>query len=96
MKEQLGSLKEGFNTLIKPSYLIEFDAHELEHIVCGTPSIDIGLLKKRAEYAGYNTKSEQIQWLWSCLEDFSQVRCEIDFSVWIILCVYERKKYLIY
>ena len=53
--------------------LKDFSPSELEGIVCGQSAIDINILKQHTVYEGYNSKDQQIVWLWEILESLDQV-----------------------
>ena len=72
IKEQLCSLKRGFNLLIPCDQLERFSPHELEVILSGQPVIDLDFIKKNTVLHGYSRSSAIVQWLWEVLESFSQ------------------------
>ena len=76
IKEQLQSLRQGFNSLIPDKQLKTFSPHELEVILSGQPVIDIDFIKRRANFSGhgYTQQSQVVQWLWEVLESFTQVQ----------------------
>jgi len=46
-----------------------FSATELERLVCGSPSLDFGALRKSARYeGGYSPDSPAVGWLWEVVE----------------------------
>lgn len=71
---QVESFLKGFHELI-PAELIGslFDDKELELLISGLPTIDLGDLRANTEFVNYTSSAPQIQWLWKVLEqDFSQ------------------------
>jgi len=71
---QVKSFLKGFHELI-PAELIGslFDDKELELLISGLPTIDLGDLRANTEFVNYTSSAPQIQWLWKVLEqDFSQ------------------------
>ena len=71
--EQLGSLMQGFTSLVPSSELESFSAHKLEVVLSGQPTIDLQFLCSRTKFTGYSTSSNMVQWLWQVLAEFTQV-----------------------
>jgi hypothetical protein len=44
---------------------------ELELLICGTPVIDLKVLKKHTIYDTYNANSREIQTFWQVMEEFT-------------------------
>ena len=73
IREQLGSLMQGFTSLVPSSELESFSAHELEVVLSGQPTIDLQFLRSRTKFTGYSASSNVVQWLWQVLTEFTQV-----------------------
>ena len=73
IREQLGSLMQGFTSLVPSSELESFSAHELEVVLSGQPTIDLQFLRSRTKFTGYSASSNVVQWLWQVLAEFTQV-----------------------
>ena len=71
--EELEAFLRGFN-LIVPSCLVSmFSPSELQLLIAGESSINVGEMKQYAKYGGgYNKDDEVIKWLWEIFEEFSQ------------------------
>src|SRR4051812_33929839 len=68
----MSEITKGFNTVVPQDYLPLFTWHELEVKVCGTPSINIQLMKKYTSYLGGYTKDHKVVLLfWDVLSSFS-------------------------
>ena len=50
-------------------------------MLCGEPTVDLTMLKRRVVYAGFNVLSKEVVWLWDVLGRFSQVRTTCTFSL---------------
>lgn len=72
MKPVANAIRGGLLTQIPETLLGLLSGDEFEMMVCGSPSIDIDLLKSATEYSGYDCSDETIQMLWRILEGFSQ------------------------
>lgn len=70
IKRQTDAFLSGFCDMVPPSLISLFTETELELLIAGLPSIDIGDLKANTEYVGYRPGDEVVQWLWSALETF--------------------------
>ena len=86
IREQLGSLMQGFTSLVPSSQLESFSAHELEVVLSGQPTIDMQFLRSRTKFTGYSASSNVVQWLWQVLAEFTQVGNRLPYYVlWISL-----------
>ena len=72
MKPVANAIRSGLLTQIPETMLGLLCGDEFERMVCGSPSIDIDLLKSATEYMGYSYSDEPIQMLWRILEGFTQ------------------------
>ncbi|GMT19380.1 hypothetical protein PFISCL1PPCAC_10677 [Pristionchus fissidentatus] len=73
-KEQCKAFVEGFQMVVKPSWLFLFAPHELQYLISGQSSdIDMADLRKHVQYyGGFHSGHRLIKWLWQILEnDFS-------------------------
>lgn len=71
IKAQVDAFLQGFNDLVPSSLIKIFDSKELELLISGLPTIDIGDLQENTVYQNYNKKSPVIVWLWEVLEEFN-------------------------
>ena len=72
MKPAACAIRSGLLTQMPQSMLALLTGDEFERMVCGSPNIDINLLKSATEYSGYDFSHQIIQMLWRILESFSQ------------------------
>ena len=71
-RAQLKAIHRGLTALIPDPLLSLMTWAELERRVCGTPTIDIELLKRHTEYSGCSASSAHVQYFWRVLSDMSQ------------------------
>jgi hypothetical protein len=63
-------LASGFNSVLALEHMAEFDASELELLLCGLPAIDLNDWKAHVEYrSGYNPDHAVIKRFWQVVED---------------------------
>ncbi|CAE7202174.1 UPL2 [Symbiodinium natans] len=72
VRQQIDAFLKGLHEIVPPELLSLFDDKELELLISGLPDIDIEDLKANTEYHNYTTQSDQIQWFWKVLSEFSQ------------------------
>lgn len=70
LKTQILAIKEGLISIITPRFFPMFSWHELEMLICGSPDIDLTVLKKHTIYEGYTVNSREVKDFWSVLEAF--------------------------
>ena len=74
VKEQLDSLKEGFNKVIQQTWVSSvFTTDELEAAICGDPKISLDDWKANTEIKGYLVWSRTVRRFWKIMEGYSQV-----------------------
>ena len=71
VRDQLESLKKGFNRVIPIESYNIYDEKELELILCGLPTIDVTDWHRNTIYEGYTVTSPQIKWFWSTVTSMS-------------------------
>lgn len=69
--EQVKAVRDGMSKVIPVPLLSLFSAAELQTMVCGSPEIEMGLLKTVATYKGVESTSPLVQWFWEVMEEFS-------------------------
>lgn len=63
-------LADGFNSVLALEHMAEFDASELELLLCGLPAIDLDDWKANVEYrSGYNPGHAVIKRFWQVVEE---------------------------
>ncbi|CAE7191005.1 UPL2 [Symbiodinium necroappetens] len=72
VRQQIDAFLKGLHEIVPPELLSLFDDKELELLISGLPDIDIEDLKANTEYHNYTAQSDQIQWFWKVLSEFSQ------------------------
>ncbi|CAE8676291.1 unnamed protein product [Polarella glacialis] len=72
VRQQIDHFLKGLHEMVPPSLLALFDDKELELLISGLPEIDIEDLKANTEYHNYTSATEQVQWFWKVLTEFSQ------------------------
>ncbi|CAJ1385999.1 unnamed protein product [Effrenium voratum] len=72
VQQQIDAFLRGLHEIVPPELLSLFDDKELELLISGLPDIDIEDLKANTEYHNYTPQSDQIQWFWKVLSEFSQ------------------------
>jgi len=63
--------QQRFQTELSPMcYLLTLD--EIEERICGSPEIDLQLLRRKTSYKGVKEDSKHVKWFWNVLEQFSK------------------------
>ena len=68
---QIKAVARGLVAIVPPQLLWILNWSELEMLICGTPEIDIELLKRHTEYSGMAKEDPRIAFFWKCLESYS-------------------------
>lgn len=72
VRQQIDAFLKGLHEIVPPEMLSVFDDKELELLISGLPDIDIEDLKANTEYHNYTPQSEQVQWFWKVMSEFTQ------------------------
>lgn len=64
-------VRRGLAKVVPAKLLALFTGAELEVMVCGTPEVDVELLRRCTEYSGCSPHDQHVEWFWSVLGDFS-------------------------
>ena len=67
----LNSFAEGMSSVLPIELLSAFTGEQLRDIVCGNPDIDVELLRRVAEYEGYEETDEVIVNFWEVLREMT-------------------------
>lgn len=69
------AVRRGLMTILPPIMINFISGKDLETRVCGSPNIDIDLLKSATETceSGYSESSQVVVWFWEVLQEFSQI-----------------------
>ncbi|CDJ51166.1 HECT type ubiquitin ligase, putative [Eimeria brunetti] len=71
-QRQVAAVRQGLGDLVPLQIVDLLEPYQLQQLVCGSPSIDLQLLKSHTKYTGYTESDKQIKWFWEALESFSQ------------------------
>jgi len=69
---QLSAFLHGLSSVLPAELLPMFTPQEFQTLLCGKAVIDVGLLKKVAEYEFVSPSSPHVAWFWSVLESLPQ------------------------
>ena len=65
-------IREGLHSVVPARYLPLFSVAELRVSVCGTPELDLHVLRNMAVYHGYHRLGKELDYLWQALDEFSK------------------------
>ena len=72
ISEEIKAFTRGFHIIISPNFLQFLEVEELDLLIRGTSSIDVGEMKAHAVIRNFSeTDSELISWIWDVLNEFS-------------------------
>lgn len=71
-KIQTNAMLKGFSEVIPLTALSLFTWNELEVLVCGSPDIDVEVLKEHTSYSGYSATDDTIVNFWTVFEELSR------------------------
>jgi len=69
---QVSAIRSGLVSLIPARFLSLLTWKELELEVCGSPEIDVALLKQNTTYQGCSSTDPHIKYFWTVLEKMTQ------------------------
>src|SRR5687768_10959396 len=70
-QQQIDAMRQGLTSVV-PAYLLNYlNWKELEVLLCGSPEIDLDLLKAHTEYQGFTENEPLIQNFWKVMESFT-------------------------
>jgi len=69
--QQAAALRQGLGTMVPLRLLSLFTPGEVEALVCGSPELDLPLLKQSTEYSGVSESDQHVRFFWDALESFS-------------------------
>jgi len=70
--QQCAAIREGLGCLVPVCPLTLFNWHELQTMVCGSPTVDVDLLKKCTRYEGWSESDETVNRFWRVLRSLSE------------------------
>lgn len=69
---QMMEIRRGIAQIVPADMLGLLSWRELERKVCGSPEVDINMLRRFTKYSGWEPNSPCMQYLWRALESFTQ------------------------
>ena len=66
---QLAAVLRGLSQVVPMHAAALLTDKEMEAMVCGSPTIDVELLKRHTEYSGLSAQDDVVQWFWRVLKD---------------------------
>ncbi|CDJ41025.1 hypothetical protein, conserved [Eimeria tenella] len=66
------AVRQGLGEVVPLQIVDLLEPPQLQRLICGSPSIDLQLLRSHTKYTGYAESDKQIKWFWRALESFSQ------------------------
>lgn len=71
-EKQMNYLLKGFHSIVPPNLLNIWTFKDLKLRICGSPFVDVQLLKRHTKYSGLSSKSQVVEWFWNTLSEMSQ------------------------
>jgi hypothetical protein len=71
LKQVAAQVRAGLSTQLPQAMLTLLTGSDLESLVCGSPDVDVGLLRSVCEYSNYSEGDSIIRWFWELLAEFS-------------------------
>lgn len=72
-QRMLNAFVDGLGNVIPVELLPLLSAEELRDTICGSPDVDVDLLKSVVEYEGYTEEDPVIRFFWKTLREFTNV-----------------------
>jgi len=69
---QIDAIRDGVGTIVPLEVLSLFTWRELELMVCGSPEIDIEILKTTCRYSSLSSSDRRVRHFWAAFERFTQ------------------------
>jgi E3 ubiquitin-protein ligase HERC2 len=69
--QQIRAMKKGLNSVVPANMLSLFSWYDLELMVCGTPEVDVELLRKHTRYVNVDASSNLVKYFWQTMESFN-------------------------
>jgi len=70
-QRMLNAFVDGLGNVIPTELLPLLSAEELRDTICGSPDVDVDLLKSVVEYEGYNEGDAVVRYFWETLREFT-------------------------
>lgn len=68
---QTSALRQGLGDVVPLQATDLLCPEQLQRLICGSPSVDLQLLKRHTRYSGYAATDIEVRWFWRALESFS-------------------------
>jgi len=75
--KQVAAMRQGLGMMVPLRLLSLFTPGEVEALVCGSPELDLPLLKQATEYSGVSESDQHVRFFWEALESFSNEEREM-------------------
>jgi len=69
--QQIAAIRKGVNSLVPSNLLSLFSWYDLETLTCGTPEVNLDILRKHTVYQGISGHAPLIKHFWRALESFN-------------------------
>eukprot|EP01091_Cochliopodium_minus_P010079 TRINITY_DN2625_c0_g3_i1.p1 TRINITY_DN2625_c0_g3~~TRINITY_DN2625_c0_g3_i1.p1 ORF type:complete len:1721 (+),score=746.57 TRINITY_DN2625_c0_g3_i1:2414-7576(+) len=81
-EKQMKYILKGFHSIVPSNLMNMWTWKDIQMRVCGSPFIDVQLLKRHTKYSGLSSKSPVVEWFWNTLSEMNQeqLRRFIRFS----------------
>jgi len=70
-QRMLNSFMDGLSSVLPVEVFPILSGEELRELICGSPEIDVGTLRRIVEYEGYQETDEVIEYFWETLQEFT-------------------------
>ena len=68
---QMAAVRRGFSCIVPSRQLVLFTWEEVSEMVCGSPQVDVELLKSVTEYSGCQAEDKHVKLFWQTLREFT-------------------------
>ena len=75
-KESIAIISKGCNLFLNDNAYRLFSPKDFETLVCGSPHMDLNVLRECSVFSGYQRDSKQVIWLWQILEEMNDEQRE--------------------
>lgn len=72
IESQFNAFKRGFQELVAPSFIEQFDEHELELLICGLSQIDIDDWRAHTKLKNCTPDSPLVNWFWDVVRSYGE------------------------
>jgi len=71
-QKQMQYILKGFKSIVPSNLMNIWTWKDLQLRICGSPFVDVQLLKRHTKYSGLSSKSPVVEWFWSTLSEMNQ------------------------